>query len=440
MAGPTVTAYGMGARGNLTWISTQRPKNYREQLMFLYPNGSAPLTALMSKLPSERVDDYNYNWYSKALPLQGGTTAGIYEDAALSDAYDAGDDYALGTVAHAKVALAVAKEIRPGHQVVIRDSAQPANDINAKVTAVTLNGASSVITFRLLEADGSTRMDTDMADADTILIIGNINPQGGTIPTPISYQMTRLENNTQIFRTPLSIPRTARLTRLRGPDQYIELKREALELHGIEMEKAFLWGIPTEVVGDNQEAETTTGGIVHFIRTHASDNVFNFKTSTETGFSGYTWEQRGEKFLDEKLAVMFRYGSRERLAFCGEGALLGIQKIAKLAGQQTLTATQSVFGTNITTWVTPFGQIHLLTHPLFSYEATTRNRIIALSPENLRERFITQTHFKKDPGQNIAGQIAYDGTKEEFLTESGLEIWHPHTFADFDGIGLDNAN
>jgi len=440
MAGPTVTPYGMGVRGNLTWVTDQRPKNFREQLLFLFPNGDAPLTALMSKLRKERLDEYEFNWWSKALPLQGGATAGVYEDALLADPYDATDDYAAGMNVHVKVAAAIAQEFRPGHQVIIRDSTQPSNDINAKVLTVTINGASSVISCTLLEADGASGMGSDMSDADTILIVGNINPQGGVIGTPVSYQMTKLTNYTQIFRTPLSITRTARLTKLRGPDQYREMHREALQLHGIEMEKAYLFGIPTENVGSNGQPETTTGGLRHFIKSYASDNVFNYKTDSSTDYSGLTWKQGGEDYLDEKLEVVFRYGSHDRLAYVGSGVLLGIQQIAKLSSQMTLTPSTGAFGSSINSWVTPFGTIHMKTHPLFSYEATTRNTMLVVTPENLRERFVTQTHFKKDNSENVAGQIGFDGTKEEFLTETGLEVHHPHTHALFEGLGLDNTN
>lgn len=439
MPGPEVIAYGQGVRGNLTWVTDQRPKNFREQLLFLFPNGDAPLTAIASKLAQEALREYEFNWWSKALPLQSGVTAGIFEDALLADPYDAGDDYALGTTAHAQVTAALAKEFRPGHLCLIRNSAQSTNDLHAKVTNVALNGASSVITFRLLEADGASHMADDMSTATDIVIYGNSNPQGGTISQPVSYQMTKLTNFTQIWRTPLAMTRTARMTKLRGPDQYREMKREALQMHGVEMEKSWLWGIPTEVVGDNGEPETTTGGLFFFIRQHASDHVFDYKTDTGLAFAGKTWKQAGEDWLDEKLEVIFRYGAHDRLAYVGSGALLGIQQIAKLSGQMTITQGQGAFGTKITTWVTPFGNIHMQRHPLFSYESTTRHRMLILTPENLRERYVTQTHFKKDDSEKKAGQIGYDGIKEEFLTESGLEVWHPHTHADFDGIGKNNA-
>ena len=51
----TVTPYGAGMIGNDSWVADQRPKDYREALLFLRPNGTAPLFALTSRIASERT-------------------------------------------------------------------------------------------------------------------------------------------------------------------------------------------------------------------------------------------------------------------------------------------------------------------------------------------------------------------------------------------------
>jgi hypothetical protein len=47
----------LGMRGTGDWVAGQRPMNWREQIMYLYPNGQAPLTAILSMMGSESVDD-----------------------------------------------------------------------------------------------------------------------------------------------------------------------------------------------------------------------------------------------------------------------------------------------------------------------------------------------------------------------------------------------
>ncbi len=51
----------LGMRGTGDWQTDQRPKNWREGILRLYPNGMAPLTAIMSMLGSEKTDDAEFN-------------------------------------------------------------------------------------------------------------------------------------------------------------------------------------------------------------------------------------------------------------------------------------------------------------------------------------------------------------------------------------------
>lgn len=47
----------LGTRGSGSWATDQRPKSWRELILFLYPNGMVPLTAILSKMKEEKVTD-----------------------------------------------------------------------------------------------------------------------------------------------------------------------------------------------------------------------------------------------------------------------------------------------------------------------------------------------------------------------------------------------
>lgn len=420
----------LGMRGTGSWGADVRPKNYREMILRLYPNGMAPLTAIMSKLGSESVDDPEFNWWTKTIPSKTGAITGVYTDVGLSVAYVSGA--VVGAVLYVKMAEADADKVRAGHVVVLRDASHLDADVVAKITAVTKNGASSYITVSLLEADdnGAT---TDLSDADTFIIIGNANPEGGTRPSAISYDPVKFYNYTQIFRTPLEITRTQQKTRLRTGEAYKELKRDALEDHSIEMERGFLWGIPTENTGANGQPERTTGGIIHFIKANAAANIQDFRTV----HAGSTWAAAGETWIDNWLELIFRYGSQEKLAFIGSGALLGINKIVKSGGNFDYKPETAAYGIQVVRWVTPFGTLMLKTHPLFSFEPALRNMAVVIDAKNLKYRYIDDTMFKPDPMQVKGGATGVDGKQEEYLTEAGLELHHPETFGIGYGIGLD---
>ena len=47
----------LGLLGTGDWATDQRPYNWRQGLLRLYPNGAMPLTAILSKMGSESTDD-----------------------------------------------------------------------------------------------------------------------------------------------------------------------------------------------------------------------------------------------------------------------------------------------------------------------------------------------------------------------------------------------
>lgn len=417
----------LGMRGNGDWVTDQRPKNWREQILFLYPNGEAPLTAILAALKSEGVDDPEFNWWTKTLPAQGGAVTNVYTDVAMTTAYVSGG--VAGDTVFIKVAAAVADEFRAGHQALLRDASDLDVDCNAKVTSVIINGASSQIACKLLEADDNSSSG-DISDCDRILIIGNINAEGAVMPTALSYDPVKWTNYTQIFRTSLSMTRTAMKTRLRTGSQKAEAKREALEMHSIEMEKALLYGIATEGIGSNGKPERTTQGLI--AATKAGGTSANYVTDSD--YSGDSWLASGETWLDTTLEVIFRYGAQEKMAFVGSGTLLAVNNLAKQSGQMQLTPMTTAFGIDVHKWITPFGTIALKTHPLFSYEAASRNAMLVFEPANIKERVIDQTQFI-----DRSGTTSKDGSEEEYLTEIGLEYKHPIAWGWLTGFGQLNT-
>ena len=427
----------LGMRGNGDWVTDQRPLNWRQQILYLYPNGMAPLTAILSMMGSESVDDPQFHWWTQEQSAVGGAVAGVYTLPDLSVAYTSGG--VVGTVVYVVVTTLLANRIREGHQILLRDASDYTVDVVGKVIGVTRGTTNSTLAVRLLEIDNNSTAH-DLSDCDTFKIIGNINPEGGEMPDAIALNPTKVYNYTQIFRTPLSITRTARKTKLRTGDQYQKAKSEALEMHSWEMELAFLWGIRTENTGDNGKPERTTMGVINFIRTYAAANCDDFTLNTD--YSGVDWATGGEEWLKAMLEQIFRYGAEEKLCLCGSGFLLGIDALAMQGGQLNLQPAQKTYGMQIRTWLTPFGSIHMKTHPLMSYDATTRNMAIILEPKELTYKYIDDTAFYGETSNKTHpegyGQRRVDGTNEEYLTECGLEFGLAQKCALLNGVGLDN--
>lgn len=428
----------LGMRGTGDWVADQRPKNWRQQILKLYPNGSAPLTAMLSMMGSSSVDDPEFNWWTQEQSAVSGAVAGVYTLADLSVAYVNGG--VTGDTLFIQITSVLGMRVRTGHQILLRDASDYRVDVVGKITDVTRGNVNTVLAVKLLEDDDNSA-DHDLSDCDNFKIIGNINPEGAEMPDAIALNPTKVYNFTQIFRTPLSMTRTALKTRLRTPNDYQKAKAEALEMHSWEMELAFLWGIRTENIGDNGKPERTTMGVINFIRQYAAANCDDYTLNTT--YAGQAWTTGGETWLKNMLEQIFRYGSGEKLCLCGSGFLLGIDALAMASGQLNIMPGAKTYGMQIKEWVTPFGSIYMKTHPLFSHDATTRNMAIIIEPKELGYRYIDDTSFfgesnSKDHPSGY-GQRRIDGLNEEYLTECGLEFGLPQKCAVLNGVGLANT-
>ncbi len=428
----------LGMRGTGDWVTDQRPKNWRQQVLYIEPNGKAPLTAMLSMMPESSVDDPEFYWWEQLVGSVNGAVAGVHLLPDFSTNYVAAG--VAGDTLYLRVADALAGLMREGHHVLLRDTSNHDVDVNAKVTQVERNGASSLVAVKLLEADDNSATN-DLSDCDSLLVIGNINPEGGQMPDPVLWDPTKIYNKTQIFRTPLSITRTAKLTKTRTGDEYQKQKKECLIQHMIEMELAFLWSIMTENTGSNSKPERTMRGLIPFIRQYAAGNVSDFRTAA--AYAGTTWIQNtgGVLWFNTMLEQMFRYGDTEKLAFCGSGALLGIQRLAMANGTINLVPTTTAFGIQVVEWITPFGKLYLKTHPLFSYDAVTRDMMVIFEPSKINYRYITDTTYYPDglkdhPGRG-GGRL--DGLDEEYLTECSLEMTNPYGCGLLTGLNNDSS-
>ena len=428
----------LGMRGTGDWVTDQRPMNWNKQVFKLYPNGSAPLTAMLSMMGSKSVDDPQYHWWTQEQTAVSGAVAGVFTDPACTVAYVNGA--VDGDTLYVRITTVLGNRIRIGHQILLRDASDYRVDVVGKVTNVTRGTVNTTLSVRLLEDDDNSPTN-NLSDCDNFKIIGNINPEGGEMPDSIALNPVKVYNYTQIFRTPLSLTRTAMKTTLRTPDAYQKAKSEALEMHSWEKELAFLWGIRTENIGDNGKPERTTMGMINFIRAYAAANCDDYTLNAT--YAGDTWLTSGQVWLENMLEQIFRYGSSEKMVLAGSGALLGLNRLADAGAEINVSPGQSFYGMKITEWMTPFGSIYLKTHPLFSHDATTRNMMVIFEPAELTYRYIDDTDFygetsSKDHSSGY-GQRRIDGLNEEYLTEAGLEFGLPQKCAVLNGVGIDNS-
>ena len=54
-----------GVRGTGNYGTDERPKNFRQGILWLNPNGTAPIFALTSKMGKRSIDDPEFSWWAE---------------------------------------------------------------------------------------------------------------------------------------------------------------------------------------------------------------------------------------------------------------------------------------------------------------------------------------------------------------------------------------
>ncbi len=443
----------LGMRGTGDFVTNEVQENWRQYILELNPNGSTVITGIAAMMKSEPTDSTTYHWWTRTMPSQGGAVAGIYINDDLSTAYVRATHQATrgiaGQVLFAKVALAVAKEFREGHMIRLEDTDRSDAMVMATVIGVVLNGASSYIAFRLLEADDNSATPTsyNLSTVDKIAVSGNLNPQGGVRPSAITYDPEELYNYTGIFRTSLELTRTAIKEKLRTRNAYQDAKDMSLLIHGVEMEKARLFSLKSSGTGANGKPLKTPMGIREFILTYNSTGYDDYSLSTDADYAGKTWLAAGEDWLDEKIWNCFNYvpdspgvNASERVVVGGLGAIKAINKLIKRNNTYTIERGEIGYGIKVGILETNAGTWYLKSHPLFTQDAVLTNSLVVFPPAMMIDRPFEETDFKQDDTYRKGGGTGVDGPQEEWLTEMGWEFHHAPMWAWLNGVGVDNVN
>lgn len=385
-----------GLRGTGDWGTDERPKNFRETILWRRPNGSAPLTALLSKISSVKLDDPEFaHWEEElnALRLQVNDAAGL-NTVSTAFTVDGGDakDLVAGDVLLVESAITSAYT----HEVVVVSSVTSATAFVGK------RGQA-----------GSTA--ANIADNTFLTKIGNVYEEGSLSPDATTRNPVKLYNLVQIFKTAYRITETAKLTRARTGDALKNDKKRRLFDHSVALELAWLFGKRFETTGPQGKPLRFTGGLLHMLSTYASSRIVAF-TTTPT-----------ESAMLDAIQPIWDYSTDagdERIVFAGNGAMNSLNRLAKSGAATRINFNGVVkeYGMRLAHWVMPQGDLYFKTHPLFNTHGRFTNDILIFDPSALAYAYLRDTK----PQDNIQAPDA-DEQKGQWLTEAGLRFEHLKT-------------
>lgn len=385
-----------GLRGTGDWGTDERPKNFREMILWRRPNGRAPLTALLAKMRSEKVNDPEFSWWEEelnALRLQINFTTG-YATSATSLVVDSGnaDELVAGDVLLVEGAITSSYT----HEILVVSSVTDSSNFTVK------------------RAQAGTTAAT-IANDTYLTKIGNVFEEGSSSPAASTRNPTKLYNLNQIFKTAYRITETAKLTYARTGDPLANDKKRKMFDHSVALELAFLFGKRHETTGANGKPQRFTGGVLYMLSQYASSRIKAF-TTTPT-----------EATLLDALYQMWDYDSDagdQRIALCGNGFLNSLNKLAKDSNSTRINfnGVVTVFGMKLQEWILPQGSIYCRTHPLFNTHGRFTNDALIFDASVMRYRYLRDTK----PQDKIQLPDA-DEHKGQWLTECGLELQHAKT-------------
>jgi hypothetical protein len=375
-----------GLRGSGEFSTDFRPKNYRELFTLLEPNGNAPLNALLAMGSSEPTDDPEFKNFRDELPDRKMTVNGAVASTSTGTiTIDASDDN--------KFAIAGA--------IVVNSSTGEVMHVTADTTSTTLTVTRNI--------GGTTHQIADNAE---LFIAGFAAAEGGSSPTAISFDATVASNYTQIFRTAFQVSNTLQSTYLRTGDKMDEAMTKALKLHMSDIERAMFFGIKHESNGSSAQPTRVTGGLLNSL-TNVTD-----VTTDYASVGGSSAGQMTESGFDQLLiSSVFKYGSKQKIAFVGENVANHLQQMGKDRWQPT--ALEGAYGVNLTRYNTFAGDLMVHLHPQFRQVPGMKNAMIIIDFPYLTYRYLEgrDTQLLENRQSPDA-----DSVKHEYLTECGLEL------------------
>lgn len=442
-------------------FNAQRFTNYRRSVLYQYPTGASPLTALLSLAKEEATDDPKFNWHEDRMDelfskLENISSTIVFYTVAITPSPLTGR--AIGgtwvyTTAAANITPAVpttstngrfgikvadASKFRIGHIVefevttVTPDTQRVCAIVeNVDVTNNIIGLAFVTIPTANIDYDAATNANRMVTVVGQAVHEGSLNE--GQSQYTIPYE---IYNYTAITRKTVSATGTAGMTQVKfdkegpTPDQ----QKKALVNLMNELELKLHFSDRSLLTVPNERPRRTTGGILFFLREweKTSNNPYGATgATTDSDFNKRIIENTGgtmtmAKWNDYIMRAFYVTNNvaNEKLCLCGNGFLNVINQLYQ--GQSVLNKVpkDQVYGMDFVEHVSPFGTLYYKTHPLYNQNPILRNCALIVDVNNLCYRYIEgRDMVYRD---NIQPNDA-DWREDEWLTESGLEVHFPES-------------
>ncbi len=344
-----------GLRGTGDWGTDERPKSFRESILRMRPNGSAPIFALTSKAKKRTVTDPEFAWWTEPdtnvrLQINNSSNHAAGDTTLIIDSVDPSTDQTINRGAGTNV--------KAGDLLMVEPTADAASFTPEIIMVTSVNSDTSINVAR---AQAGTSAAT-ISDNVYLLLIGSAYAEGGSAPRAVSRNPIKSYNYTQIFKDSYEITGTANVTKTRTGDPWSNDKARKAYDHSRAIEWSFLFGQRNETAASSETGKP--------IRTMAGlrQQIPSSRTTVFTGPATFTGSTNN--FLDACYKV-FDFESPagdQRIAFCGNGALNALNKLVAMEDNVRVNFDKKVtsYGMEFREFSMPQGSLLIRTHPLLN--------------------------------------------------------------------------
>lgn len=336
-----------GLRGTGDFGADERPKNFRESILFYSPNGDAPIFALTSKARKKTVNDPEFSWWAEALAmfrLQVNGALGSTDTTVVVDSPDP-------TESTMAALYGKASHLKNGDLLLVEKADQATFDNEI----IMVDSVISDTQFTVFRGQAGTA-PASISDDVYLTLIGSAYAEGTSVPKATSKNPVKFNNYIQIFKDTYEITGTLDKTATRTGSPWSNDKKRKMFKHAADIEMSMLFGRKYETTGENGKPLRFMGGLREQIPA-ANTTVFGSAVSAAS--------------FQDAIAPAFDFdfgGGDTRIAFTGSLGRIEMGKVIQgtTGIRMELGSTIKVYGMAFQEFITPVGRVLLKSHPLLS--------------------------------------------------------------------------
>jgi hypothetical protein len=391
-----------GLRGTGNWGTDERPKNFRESILFFSPNGNAPIFGLSSKAGKKTVDDPEFSWWAEPQTLVRLQVAGALISTDTTVTVDSTDPTAQAAGAN----YGTATHLKPGDILLV----EPASD-NATFNheLLEVENVLSDTQFTVKRGAGGTS-PASIGNDIWLSLIGSAYAEGTGAPQAVSRNPVKYTNYTQIFKDSYELSKTADVTKARTGSAWSNDKKRKGFDHARAIEMSILFGRKAETTGENGKPKRFMGGLREFI---PSANVTVFSSAmTPSSFAA-------------AVAPVFNFesgGGNTRIMFMGNEAAINLSTVMNSATNTNLNYNGgfvNVYGLNFQRFILPNGELLVKTHPLLSIHPLYKKSAFIVDFDSLK--WVSLSGRDTKPFDDVQAKDE-DVRRGYYLTEGSLMV------------------